>query len=637
MKYIIIFLLLIFPSVAFSQAPVANAGPDRTANVGEVILLDGTASTNAFDGWQSNGLHSIRWNFGISGFTGRGSLTYPIMYPIAGVFTVTLTVCNSIGECASDTAQITVNTITEGTTSTISDTGNPTTNGTNLCTEISNRISENNPVIIVQASVVYKMNCSLPNRTVTNYMTIRSGNISNLPNGSTRVFPTDASNMAIFESVDNASPIISDSSGGDYFRFIGIQWRKQNASVDYIGSAFLDIGTGTETSLAQLPSHIIVDRCYFNGGDATSTTGRRAIGIRGTDISVINSYIYRFKGVGLETQAIFIGMGQRIGIMNNYLQGASECILTGGADPSITNHIPEGIVIRRNHVERDIGWCATCGAYNGVNFSVKNMIENKIGRYVSIEGNFINIHWQEDQNWGVTVTVRNQDGGCNWCDISFYDFANNKFTKFGGAVQILGNDDLHISQTIDHIIFFNNVFAGSSFYNGQHNIFTITSAGGNGADRISIESNSMDNNGTSGQGRSIDFDVSTGFTNFRYNNNISQGYFTFNGSPGEFAFQSACSTNSYTVTKNGFYASQGTNPSGNSIVTAKSDVKYIDDTNSIWNLKLAGDSPFLTTGFNNGPSGADVDKVNTMISGTVTGVWSDIKKCNWHANPKCNQ
>src|ERR1041385_1865721 len=488
------------------QTPVANAGPDRTAFVNEVISLDGSASTGAFDGLRPDSdQYSISWDFGFGGFAYQSNLRGPVAYPKAGVYTAILTVCNAAGTCASDSTQITVSEIPEGSVSTVADTGNVTTNGTNLCNAITARAGDANPVIQVVAGVTYRMNCVLPAgtaRTGSGYMTIRSTGYASLPSSTSRVSPSDL-NFATFETAINAAIIstsVTSSTPTHHFRFLGIHWQKAVPTAEFIGRAFIDIGHGDETALSQLSHHFIVDRCYFDGGSTTSNT-LRGIAIEGSDISVVNSYIYRFKGVALETQGIFIGQGERIGVLNNYVSAASECMLTGAPDPRITGHVPTDVVLRRNLMEKDLGWCAFCGSYYGVDFSVKNLWEVKIGLRISNQGNFYRIHWQEDQNWAIVVTVRNQDGTAPWAKISYLDFSYNKVNRVGGGSQWLGNDNLNTSQSIDHILFRHVVFSGISYYNGQQNTFTITQQPGGTPDHLFIVRTSSDCNGVDGPWR----------------------------------------------------------------------------------------------------------------------------------------
>jgi len=84
-----------------NQAPVANAGPDRTAAVGVAVGLDGSGSYDP-DGTIS----AYRWTFG-DGSSGSG-VTTTHAYAAPGTYPVTLTVTDGPGAQASDTALVSV-------------------------------------------------------------------------------------------------------------------------------------------------------------------------------------------------------------------------------------------------------------------------------------------------------------------------------------------------------------------------------------------------------------------------------------------------------------------------------------------------------------------------------------------------
>lgn len=77
--------------------PVANAGPDQTVEPGQVVTLDGSASSD------SNGsIASYGWSNGLSGPTASTS------FDTEGIYTLTLTVTDNQGAPATDTVVITV-------------------------------------------------------------------------------------------------------------------------------------------------------------------------------------------------------------------------------------------------------------------------------------------------------------------------------------------------------------------------------------------------------------------------------------------------------------------------------------------------------------------------------------------------
>jgi PKD repeat protein len=84
-----------------NDPPIADAGPDQTATVNEVITFDGSGSTDP-----EGNIASYAWDFG-DGTSGTG-ITVTHAYSTAGTYTVTLTVTDDGGLTDSDTAIVTV-------------------------------------------------------------------------------------------------------------------------------------------------------------------------------------------------------------------------------------------------------------------------------------------------------------------------------------------------------------------------------------------------------------------------------------------------------------------------------------------------------------------------------------------------
>lgn len=602
--------------------PVANAGPDRTVFVNEPISLDGSASTGAHDGLQADGRHSIRWDFGYEGWTYEGSTTAPIAYPAVGTYTAFLTVVDSSGVAATDSTTITVLPIPEGSETVLTDTGNPVTNRDNLQAAIDARTGTNNPVITLPIGFIARGTLLLRHRTSATYLTIRTAGHGSLPNSTTRVAPSDSTNMAVLEQ--SVSDMIVDvpvpsSTPPRYYRFLGVHFRKSNASLSYTHT-FVQLGQTGATSLSQLPDHVQFDRCLFDGGSTTSNT-LRGLMLRASDVAVVNCYFYRFKGVGIESQAALSVAGERQAFINNFMEAATENYMSGGTSPSITNHVPTDVVFRRNHLKKDLGWRSADPSYYGTNMVIKNLFEIKLGKRYSVQGNIFENHWVEDQpGYGIVFTPRNDENNAPWSQVSLIDFAHNKIIKSDRALNVLGADDLHPSLTTNRIIVRHNTWAGVNWTGTDISNSFILPGGVTGPDRVFIVNNSVDQNGNPefGHGRLVNFETGSTMTNLVFSGNIGQGFFNHEGGTGTTAFQLATG-GSYSATKNGFYRSNGTNPTGNTTVAALSDVKYTNV--AAFDLSLANDSPFLTTGFNGGRSGADTTTLGRLNSGTLTGIW----------------
>ncbi|MCK5711629.1 MAG: PKD domain-containing protein, partial [Hyphomicrobiaceae bacterium] len=84
-----------------ADPPVADAGSDVAASVGESVTFDGSGSYDI-----DNDINTYEWNFG-DGSTGTGEMTTHA-YTTAGIYTVTLTVADNGGLTGVDTATVTV-------------------------------------------------------------------------------------------------------------------------------------------------------------------------------------------------------------------------------------------------------------------------------------------------------------------------------------------------------------------------------------------------------------------------------------------------------------------------------------------------------------------------------------------------
>src|SRR5207244_1796422 len=81
-------------------------------------------------------------------------------------------------------------------------------------------------------------------------------------------------------------------------------------------------------------------------------------------------------------------------------------VMFGGADPAIPNLIPSDIEIRRNYFFKPLAWRAS-GAW-----TVKNLLELKLGRRVLIQGNIFENSWAAAQaGFAIVIWSVNQGGG----------------------------------------------------------------------------------------------------------------------------------------------------------------------------------------------------------------------------------
>jgi hypothetical protein len=329
--------------------------------------------------------------------------------------------------------------------------------------------------IALQPGAVFTGSLILREKVGDGWITIKT----NAPDGvfpapGTRVSPADARLMPVIESDDDSA--IRTKGAAHHYRFIGVEVRP--ASGVFITNLIL-LGDGAR-SVDALPHHIVFERCYIHGDPKVG--GRRGIALNASHAAVVDSYISDFREERQDSQAIcsWNGTGP-FAIINNYLEGAGENVMFGGADPDILNLVPSDIVMRGNHIAKPLAW-------RGSLWSVKNLFELKNARRVLVENNLFEYNWPDAQNgYSILFTPRNQDGGSPWSMVRDITFRNNVVRHVSSGINLLGTDDQHPSQQTKRILIGNNVFDDVSEANwgGLGNLIQIF----NGAVDITIDHN----------------------------------------------------------------------------------------------------------------------------------------------------
>lgn len=307
--------------------------------------------------------------------------------------------------------------------------------------------------IELAAGSAFVGNFTLPRKPDAAWIVIRSSAFDRLPPPGTRVSPAQADLMARIVS-RNREPAVSTASGAHYYRFIGVEITTSSP----VNVNLVRLEAPAQSSLDRVPTDIVMDRCYIHG----TPTGniRRGIALNGARVAVVDSYLSDFHERGADSQAIagWNGPGP-FKIVNNYLEGAGENVLFGGADPAIMNLVPSDIEVRRNHIVKPPAWHTGDPSFAGVAWNVKNLFELKNARRVLVEGNIFEQNWVHAQNgFAVLFTVRNQDGRSPWSVVEDVTFINNIVRHTAQGVNVLGQDDIHPSGHTKHILVKSNLF-----------------------------------------------------------------------------------------------------------------------------------------------------------------------------------
>ena len=282
--------------------------------------------------------------------------------------------------------------------------------------------------IVLQAGARFTGNFVLPTKSGSGRITIRSSQLTALPEGA-RVGPAQAASMASIVS-PNSTAVFTTGAGASFYRLAGLEITVQDTVTLNYGLVVLD--EGSSTSLAQLPSDIIVDRSYIHGNPVCNC--RRGVALNGIREAVIDSYISEIHVAGQDSQAIggWAGPGP-YKIVNNYLEGAGENVMFGGALPLIANIIPSDIEIRRNQFAKPLTWMTL------KLWTVKNLFELKNASRILVDGNLMENNWVNAQA-GWAVLFQGIPGGNidTWVTVQDLTFTNNIIRHSSNGVDFCG-------------------------------------------------------------------------------------------------------------------------------------------------------------------------------------------------------
>lgn len=285
-------------------------------------------------------------------------------------------------------------------------------------------------LIELVAGTTYTGNFVLPAKTGAGWITIRSSESHMLPAGE-RVGPAQASFMARIVSPNFNAPLRTDV-GAHHYRLIGLEVTAP-ASVSAM-SALILLGSAEpeQRTLSDVPTHLVLDRMYVHGHPGLNF--QRCVAMNSAHTAVIDSYLSECHGKGFDSQAIvgWNGPGP-FRIVNNYLEGAGENVMFGGADPTIPGLIPSDIEIRRNHFNKPDSW-------RGV-WSVKNLFELKSGHRVLIEGNVFTNNWVDAQAGFAIVLKSSSACQAAWTETRDVTFRLNVVRDSPHAVAAAGSPE----------------------------------------------------------------------------------------------------------------------------------------------------------------------------------------------------
>lgn len=208
-------------------------------------------------------------------------------------------------------------------------------------------------IILLDAGATFTGNFILPIKPGSAFITIRSSASDGmLPAAGQRVGPQWADALPKLQSGNNMSAL-STAPGAHHWR---LQFLEFQANKDGYGDIIqLGDGSSAQNTLAAVPHDLELDRVYIHGDALVGQ--KRGIALNASAVTIRDSFISDCKAVGQDAQALagWNGPGP-YWIENNYLEGAGDNVLFGGADPAIAGLAASDVTFRRNHLSKPLAW-----------------------------------------------------------------------------------------------------------------------------------------------------------------------------------------------------------------------------------------------------------------------------------------
>jgi len=461
--------------------------------------------------------------------------------------------------------------------------------------------------IVLEAGATFTGKFKLPNKTSgSGWIYVVSSKLASLPPAGQRVGPNDAANMPkiVSKRYDSAVVTVANSH---HFRFVGIEFTPVAGAPLY---QLVVIGNA-DTSPDTLPHHIVFDRCYVHGDPTVNN--RRGIAMDGAYVAVVDSYISDFQEAGADSQGLWaFNTTGPLQIRNNYIEGAGENVMFGGADSREPALVPADIEIRDNYFFKPLSLLKT-------KYTIKNLLEFKAGQRVLVTGNtFQNNPLSAQNGFAILITPRN-NGNAPWAVTSDIEFNANTLINVGSGFNVAGLDNHHTTLMTERVVIRNNIVNPSGLNGASGRAFQFIAGGGDyTVDHNTVISTAADGSSTVGFAESNRGKIS----NFVFTNNLATA--TAHGFFGSGAGEGTRPLDTYftnwTFSKNVLVdRPAGMYPPGNFFPAGVAAVRFANYAGGRYTLAV--DSPYKNAGTDGTDIGANgAPATNAILPNPPTNV-----------------
>lgn len=265
----------------------------------------------------------------------------------------------------------------------------------------------------------------------TGWIVLRSA--TPLPAEGTRIRPADAANFAKVITPDNGTPALTTAPGTTRYVLRGFEIGT-GAGVRQT-YALVELGSSgrSQRTMADVPQQLILSQMFIHG--SPNGEMQRCVAMNSGATAIVDSWLSECHGKGYDSQAIasWNGPGPHL-VRNNYLEGAGENVMWGGATPSIPNLVAADITFQRNHVYTPIAWKGK--------WTKKNLFELKNAVRVLIEESVFDGSWTDGQTgFALLFKSINDEGNCNWCRTTDVTVRRSYITNAGTGIAFSGAEN----------------------------------------------------------------------------------------------------------------------------------------------------------------------------------------------------
>lgn len=336
-------------------------------------------------------------------------------------------------------------------------------------------------IIELTADATYTGEFTLPEKSGTGWIYIRTSAHASLPTARNRVGAANYSHMPTIRAPSGGSSLraVKTASRAAYYRFVGCAFGTSGQFV----SAVVQVGD-SETTLGDIPHHIFFDRCSYVE-EATVGT-RRVFSLNGTHCAVFDGYYPGVTDYGGDSDSQVAWATDSPGPLkfhNNFAEASGENFMTGGSDPVIDGVVPSDIQVTSNYFYKRHPWT---GADN-----VKNHLELKSANRALVAANRCENMYNRGQSSTMSFKSTNQDGTTSNATVQDITVIWNRYVNVADGPKFLERNGEHTPETAttrvtfrDNVIETTGLDSGGTFTDSGR----VLSIGGNPVDTI-IEHN----------------------------------------------------------------------------------------------------------------------------------------------------